>query len=45
MADEVSPEEIILVHGEEAGTKALAEKLSGKYEVHTPKNGEKIILE
>lgn len=45
MADQVNPEKIFLVHGEDDGRAALAERLSEKYEVHTPINGEKIILE
>ena len=44
MADEVSPEKIVLVHGQEESRQALAEKLSEKYEVYTPQNGEKIDL-
>ncbi|MFH1788360.1 MAG: MBL fold metallo-hydrolase [Candidatus Altiarchaeota archaeon] len=45
MADKVKPQEIILVHGEDGSRIALAEKLSDKYKVHTPENGDKITLQ
>lgn len=45
MADKVGPQEIILVHGEDDGRCALAERLSEKYKVHAPANGDKIVLE
>lgn len=45
MADKVNPQEIILVHGEDDGRRALAERLSEKYKVHVPQNGDKITLE
>jgi putative mRNA 3-end processing factor len=45
MAHEVSPEKIILVHGQEKGCNTLAERLSEKYEVQKPKNGESLRLD
>lgn len=45
MASKVSPEKIFLVHGQMECCEALSEKLSGKYDVVIPKNGDTAALD